>query len=112
MLRELDNSCYLQFFHITYTIIKKYYPGEPVNIHIWLLINITQDKNWFITIKKGKGTLPLFFSNIEWEITFYDLIADEFWIIVAWKYYRDGIIFHIFDISTDNQICIWYNFIF
>ena len=33
-LIELDNSFYPQFFHIIYTIIKKYYPGEPVNIHI------------------------------------------------------------------------------
>ena len=30
MLRELENSCYPHFFRITYTIIKKYYPFEPV----------------------------------------------------------------------------------
>ena len=35
--------------------MKKYYPGEPVNIHIKLLINIIQDNNRVITTKKGKG---------------------------------------------------------
>ena len=32
--------------------IKKYYPGEPVNINIRSLINFIQEKNWFITTKK------------------------------------------------------------
>ena len=32
---------------------KKHYPGEPVNIHMHLLINIIQRKIWAITIKKG-----------------------------------------------------------
>ena len=32
---------------------EKYYPDEPVNIHIQSLINIIQDSNWVITIKKG-----------------------------------------------------------
>ena len=32
---------------------EKYFPGEPVNIHIQILINIIQEKNWFITTKKG-----------------------------------------------------------
>ena len=34
-------------------IINKYYPGEPVNIHIQSLINIIQENNW-VTIKKVK----------------------------------------------------------
>ena len=33
--------------------MNKYYPGEPVNIHIQELINIIQDSNWEITTKKG-----------------------------------------------------------
>ena len=32
---------------------EKYYPGEPVNIHIQSLINIIQENNWVITTKKG-----------------------------------------------------------
>ena len=32
---------------------EKYYPGEPVNIHIQSLINIIQENNWLITTKKG-----------------------------------------------------------
>ena len=38
---------------ITYTIINKYYPGEPVSIHIQSLIHIIQENNWAITTKKG-----------------------------------------------------------
>ena len=33
--------------------INRYYPGEPVNIHIQSLINIIQENNWVITTKKG-----------------------------------------------------------
>ena len=33
--------------------MSKYYPGEPVNKRIQSLINITQEKNWVITTKKG-----------------------------------------------------------
>ena len=40
-------------FCITYTTMKRYYPGEPVNIHIQSLMNNIQDKNWIITTKKG-----------------------------------------------------------
>ena len=40
-------------FCITYMTINIYYSGEPVNIHIQSLINITQEKNWVITTKKG-----------------------------------------------------------
>ena len=32
---------------------EKYYPGEPVNIPIQLLINIIQENNWVITTKNG-----------------------------------------------------------
>ena len=32
---------------------EKYYPGEPVNIHIQSLMNIIQYTNWVITTKKG-----------------------------------------------------------
>ena len=33
--------------------MNKYYPGEPVHIHIQLLINIMQEINWVITTEKG-----------------------------------------------------------
>ena len=58
-------------FCITYTTMKKYYPGEPVYIHIQSLINIIQEKNWVITTKKGKGKLPLFCGNGERVIPIY-----------------------------------------
>ena len=51
--------------------MKKYYPDEPVNIHIQSLINIIQDKNWVITTQKGKGKLPLFCGDGERLITIY-----------------------------------------
>ena len=41
------------FVYITCMIINRYYPDEPVNINIQQLINITQEKNWVITTKKG-----------------------------------------------------------
>ena len=50
---------------------EKYYPDEPVNIHIQLLINIIQDTNWVITTKKGKGKLQLFCGNLDLVITIY-----------------------------------------
>ena len=37
------------------TIMKKYYPGEPVNIHIQSLIIIIQENNWVITTKAFYG---------------------------------------------------------
>ena len=43
--------------------MKKYHPGEPVNINIRSLINIIQDNNWVISTKKGKGKLSLFCGN-------------------------------------------------
>ena len=46
-------------------IINRYYPGEPVNIHIQSLINIVQENNWVITTKKRKGKLTLFRGNGE-----------------------------------------------
>ena len=42
-------------FCIIYTIMKKYSPSQPVNIHIQSLINMIQDNNWLITTKQGKG---------------------------------------------------------
>ena len=36
-------------------IINRYYPGEPVNIHIPSLINIIEENNRVITTKKGQG---------------------------------------------------------
>ena len=38
-------------FNITCTIVNRYYPDEPVNIHIQSLINIIQENNWVITTK-------------------------------------------------------------
>ena len=38
---------------MTYTIIKKGYPGEPVIIYIQSFINIIQENNWGIITKKG-----------------------------------------------------------
>ena len=51
--------------------MKKYYPGETVNVHIQSLINIIQEKNWVISTKKGKEKLPLFRGNGEQEIAIY-----------------------------------------
>ena len=44
--------------------MEKYYPGEPVNIHIQLLITIIQDNNRVITTKKVRGKLTLFCGNV------------------------------------------------
>ena len=51
--------------------MNKYYPGEPINIHIQSLINSMQENNRVIIIKKGKGELPLFHGNGERVITTY-----------------------------------------
>ena len=32
---------------------QKYYPGEPVNIHILSLLDIIQENNWVLITKKG-----------------------------------------------------------
>ena len=53
--------------------MKKYYLGEPVNIHIQSLINIIQKNNWVITNKKGKVKLSLFRDNGEQVIPIYTL---------------------------------------
>ena len=45
--------------------MNKYYPGEPLNLRIKLLINIIQENNWVITTKKGRGKLPLFWGTRE-----------------------------------------------
>ena len=50
--------------------MKKYYPGEPVNIHKQSSINIIQKNNWVVTTKKGKGKLPFRFGNGEQAINF------------------------------------------
>ena len=39
----------LLIFWLTYMIMNKYYPGEPVKIHIQSLINMIQKKNRVIT---------------------------------------------------------------
>ena len=51
--REYGELSLNPIFHITYRITKKYYPGEPVNIHIESLINSIHDNNMVITTKKG-----------------------------------------------------------
>ena len=57
--------------------MKKYYPGEPVNIYIQSLIIIIQNNNWLITTKKGKGELPLFFGDGERFIPIYALSGGD-----------------------------------
>ena len=52
-------------------IMNKYYPGEPVNIHIKSLINIMQENNWVITTQKRVGVNYHFFYNRELIITIY-----------------------------------------
>ena len=52
-LRESGEFSLPPMFCITYTIMYKYYPGEPVNRHKQPLINIMQVNNWVITTKKG-----------------------------------------------------------
>ena len=59
------------FFCITFTIMKKCYPGEPLNIYLQSLIDIILENNWVITTKKGKCKLPLFCGNREWIIPIY-----------------------------------------
>ena len=51
--------------------MNKYYPGEPVHIHMKPLINIMKNKNFLITAKKGKCKLPLLCGNEEREISIY-----------------------------------------
>ena len=71
MLRNFGEFSLPPTFCITYKIMKKYYPGKPVNIHIQSSINITQENNWVITTKNGKGKLPLFCGDGERIITIY-----------------------------------------
>ena len=70
-MREFGEFSLTPIFRIPYTITKKYYPGEPVNIYIQSLINIIQENNWFITTKNGKGKLPFLCVNVERVITIY-----------------------------------------
>ena len=51
--------------------MKKYYPGEPVNINIQSLINNIQENNRLITYKNGKGKLSFFHDNGERVIIIY-----------------------------------------
>ena len=73
-MRESGEFSLPPFFNITYTIVNRYYPDEPVNIHIQSLINITQEKNWGITTKKDKVKLLLSCGNGEPVITIYDVL--------------------------------------
>ena len=50
---------------------EKYYLGKPANINVQSIININQEKNLLITIKKGKGKLPHFYGNGERVIPIY-----------------------------------------
>ena len=50
---------------------EKYYPNEPVIMHIKPLITIIQEKIWVIATKKGKGKLPLFCGFGEHAIPIY-----------------------------------------
>ena len=52
--------------------MNKYYPDEPVNIHIQSLLNIMQENNRLINAKKGKGKLPSFCGNGEGVIIIYE----------------------------------------
>ena len=45
--------------------MKKYFPDEPVNIHIQSSINIIQENNWVFTTKNGQVKLSLFNGNGE-----------------------------------------------
>ena len=73
MLREFVEFLVLLIFRITYKIIIKYYPGEPVHIHIQSFINTIQENNWTINTKKSKSKLPLFCGNRERIIPIYAL---------------------------------------
>ena len=46
--------------------MRMYYMVEAINIQIF-----SQEKNWVITTKKGKGKLPLFCGNGERVIPIY-----------------------------------------
>ena len=47
-------------FLIIYMIMKKYYPGQPVNIHIQSLINIVQENDWLLPPKKVRVSYHYF----------------------------------------------------
>ena len=63
MLREFGELLLTPIFCITYMIMKKYHPVEPLNIHIKSLINIIQGNNWLINTKDDKSKLPLRCGN-------------------------------------------------
>ena len=70
-IERIEELSIPQIFRIIYTIMKKYYPGEPVNRHMKSLINTIQDRNRVITTKNGKVKLPLLCSNGERVIPIY-----------------------------------------
>ena len=73
------------FLNIRYMIINRYNPGEPVKIHIQLLINIIQDNNRVITTKKNsKGKLPLFCGNGELVNSIYACRKGGYLIHIPW----------------------------
>ena len=53
--------------------MKKYYPGEPVNIHIQIINKYYIGEKLLIATKKGKDKLPLFRGNGELLISIYGL---------------------------------------
>ena len=71
MLRESEEFSLPPIFCITYMTMNKYYPVDPVNIHIQSLMNNMQDNNRVVTIKKGKRKLTTFFGNGEGVISIY-----------------------------------------
>ena len=81
--------------------MNKYYPVEPVNIHIESLINIILENNWVITTKKGKGKLLIFCGNVERLIHIY---AVDLWTYVhagsGWGHSDDERYFQCFTIVS------------
>ena len=53
--------------------MKKYYSGEPGNIHIQQLIHNILENIGVIITKKDKGKLPLFCGNQKRVIPIYDI---------------------------------------
>ena len=51
--------------------MKKYYPGEPVNIHIESLKILSGRTIGYLPPKEGKGKLPLFCGKGERLMTIY-----------------------------------------
>ena len=58
--------------------MKKYHPGEPVDINMQSLINIIRENNRVITTLKGKDKLILLFGKRERVITIYGMREEEY----------------------------------